>query len=594
MSYFKALGLADEPFSNSPNPDFFYRVPGRTEILNLLEVSIRLRRGLNVVMGEVGTGKTTLCRQFLRIIMKDESFEPLLLLDPYFESPLEFLKILYFMLFNEKADEKATEWQLKEEVKNSLLQRGAQQNKVVVLIIDEGQKIQDSCLELLRELLNFETNENKLLQIVIFAQNEFQQSMEKFPNLVDRIDSLHKLHSLSFFEMRDMIRYRIQLVSKEANPVELFTTAAYWAIYRLSKGFPRKVVSLCHKTLLQVIMENKKKAVFSTVYTAAGRKNPIPRVAVTGAACAACLMGVAFFLLPDSDKEDLAALWQSSTAVSSDSETTFTPPALVAAPADVSEQHASLTKDSSDQQIAAASGKSESSHTDVSSAKESSEEEISGVTLEVTEAAVGGGASQESITSLEAANVAVPEPHRASMQVGHSTVSPDGTVAILGTMKLAKGELLSKAISKVYGIYRKDYLEKVLAANPQITDPDRVNAGTSITFPAVASVKASSVKDGYWLRLAVYDDLASAAHALRNPPLEGVALRLAILKKGDASSIRFYVMTQRRFASEDKARELLSSLPESLRKKAVVLGAWEPDTIFFNDESIWESEIALR
>jgi len=82
MEYFKLLNLDKEPFSNSPDPDYFFKSRQHNECLQKLELSLRLRRGLNVVIGEVGTGKTTLCRQMIKKFSRDEQFETHLILDP--------------------------------------------------------------------------------------------------------------------------------------------------------------------------------------------------------------------------------------------------------------------------------------------------------------------------------------------------------------------------------------------------------------------------------------------------------------------------------------------------------------------------------
>ena len=91
MDYFSILNLNKEPFSNSPDPDYFFDSQQHVSCLQKLELSLRLKRGLNVVIGEVGTGKTTLCRQLLRRFSEDADVESHLMLDPYFGTPHEFL-----------------------------------------------------------------------------------------------------------------------------------------------------------------------------------------------------------------------------------------------------------------------------------------------------------------------------------------------------------------------------------------------------------------------------------------------------------------------------------------------------------------------
>ena len=92
MDYFSILNLNKEPFSNSPDPEYFFQSQQHLGCLQKLELSFRLRRGLNVVIGDVGTGKTTLCRQLIRQFATDtdKEYETHLILDPYFSSPLSF------------------------------------------------------------------------------------------------------------------------------------------------------------------------------------------------------------------------------------------------------------------------------------------------------------------------------------------------------------------------------------------------------------------------------------------------------------------------------------------------------------------------
>ena len=162
---------------------FFYQSSQHLGCLQKLELAIRLHRGLNVVMGNVGTGKTTLCRELLiRFAQSEEDrneVEIHLLLDPAIGTPREFLAAVATAFgISAEIGTAESEWQLKEGIKHYLFQKGVDEKKTVVLIIDEGQKLPDFGLEILREFLNYETNEAKLLQIVIFAQNEFEEMLQ--------------------------------------------------------------------------------------------------------------------------------------------------------------------------------------------------------------------------------------------------------------------------------------------------------------------------------------------------------------------------------------------------------------------------------
>jgi len=275
MDYFRILNLNREPFSNSPEPDFFFPAAKHLSCLQQLELAIRLRRGLNVVMGDVGTGKTTLCRELiLRLAESEEDrngIQTHLLLDPSFTTAGEFLSTVAVTFGIGETDAAESEWHLKESIKNELLRKGVVEKKTVVLIIDEGQKLPEFCLELLREFLNYETNENKLLQIVIFAQNEFSDTLKVYANFTDRINLLYHLKPLSFLEMKAMIRFRMERAGQASEVQHAFTLPALWAIYRATGGYPRKIITLCHQVILTLIIQNRTKAGWSLVRSSAKR-----------------------------------------------------------------------------------------------------------------------------------------------------------------------------------------------------------------------------------------------------------------------------------------------------------------------------------
>ena len=259
MDYFSILNLKREPFSNSPDPDYFYHSRQHLDCLQKLELSLHLRRGLNVIIGEVGTGKTTLCRQLIRRFSQRKEVETHLILDPLFKDGADFLSAVAQLLSGKRPAEGTTDWQVKEFIKHSLFRKGVDQKKTTVLIIDEGQKIPVFCLELLREFLNYETNEYKLLQIVIFAQTEFEAVIREHPNFADRISLWHHLRPLSFRDTHMMIRFRLEKSSSTPQNLNLFTLPALVAIHRVTGGFPRKVINLCHQCILAMIIQNRKK-----------------------------------------------------------------------------------------------------------------------------------------------------------------------------------------------------------------------------------------------------------------------------------------------------------------------------------------------
>ncbi|CCK78872.1 ExeA family protein [Desulfobacula toluolica] len=260
MDYYKLLNFKMEPFSNSPDPRLFYRSSQHFEALQKLEISIRLKRGLNIIIGDIGTGKTTISRQLIQRISNDTAIEYYLILDPGFKSVHGFLTHIVKLMMGELPDGYLDENILKERIKTYLFARGIDDNINTVLVIDEGQKISLACLEVLRELLNFETNAQKLLQIVIFAQNEFDQSLEKVKNFQDRINFRYTLSALNFKESKGLIQYRLNRSFIKGKQQPVFSAVAFIVIYAATKGAPRKIVNLCHQVILALIIKERKTA----------------------------------------------------------------------------------------------------------------------------------------------------------------------------------------------------------------------------------------------------------------------------------------------------------------------------------------------
>ena len=260
MEYFKLLNLNREPFSNSPDPELFFHSRRHTRCLQELELAIRLGRGLCVVAGEVGTGKTTICRHLIRNMAGEESMEIHMILDPSFESAGEMLGVLN-SLFNGKdqAEKCTTQSAHKEMIKDYLFRKGVDEQKTVILVVDEGQKLNSSGVEVLREFLNYETNDQKLLQIIIFAQNEIEQILAQHQNFADRVGLYHKLLPLGRRDTREFIKYRLDKTGANdpAKPMVYFTFSSMRLIHSLTGGYPRKIINLCHNIMLALIIRGK-------------------------------------------------------------------------------------------------------------------------------------------------------------------------------------------------------------------------------------------------------------------------------------------------------------------------------------------------
>lgn len=254
MSYYEALGLEKEPFSTSPDPDFFYNSIKHGTALKRLEIAIRLRRGLSVVLGDVGTGKTTLMRTLLKSFKDEENYVFHMILDPHFKSEFQFLFALS-RIFGIEPQVKSI-MDFKEALEKYLFYTGVNENKTIVLLIDEGQKMTLEDMEVLRTLLNYETNNYKLLQLVIMAQTELLPRIKCVHNFMDRVALKYTLSPLNETETRDIIEFRLAQAGCN-NHRGLFSEEAINIIYQYTQGYPRRIAMICHQALEAIVMKDR-------------------------------------------------------------------------------------------------------------------------------------------------------------------------------------------------------------------------------------------------------------------------------------------------------------------------------------------------
>lgn len=256
MSYYQILGLEREPFSTSPDPEFFYQSQEHQAALTRLMIELRLRRGLSVILGDVGTGKTTLSRKLFQMLRAREDMIFFMILDPTYETEDVFVESLVRTFQIQMDKPQPSMLDMKDAIKRYLFQKGVQENKTIILLIDEAQKLNQTSLEVLRVLLNYETNEFKLLQLVLLAQLELLPKIREMKNLMDRISMKYIINPLDDAETKEMIDFRIRQAGyRSAMP--LFKDEAIVEIYQQTQGYPRRIGMLCHNALKTLVMQNK-------------------------------------------------------------------------------------------------------------------------------------------------------------------------------------------------------------------------------------------------------------------------------------------------------------------------------------------------
>jgi general secretion pathway protein A len=247
--YLEFYGLKQAPFDLTPNPRFLFHSGKHREAINHLLYGIRERKGFVQLTGEIGAGKTTLCRALLEQL--DSRFSTALILNPGLNaSELMTAIATEFGLDVKRFDRLETLAAIGE-----FLLKQVANGKESVLIIDEAQNLTEDLLEQVRLLSNIETDDRKLLQIVLMGQPELRHRLNspRLRQLRQRITVRYHLMPLTRFEAGQYIQHRLELAG--ANGIPYFTQPALWRIYRYSSGVPRLVNAVCDKALLAGFVE---------------------------------------------------------------------------------------------------------------------------------------------------------------------------------------------------------------------------------------------------------------------------------------------------------------------------------------------------
>ena len=257
--YLDYYGLTEPPFDITPNPRFLFYSGKHREAFNHLLYGIRERKGFVQMTGEVGAGKTTLCRAMLEQL--DGHYSTALILNPILSAG-ELVKAiaLEFGLQVQGLDRLDTIG-----VINQFLLQQVEHGKESVLIIDEAQDLTDELLEQVRLLSNLETDNRKLLQIILFGQPELRERLNhhRLRQLRQRITVRYHLSPLNRYEVTRYVQHRLHISGGNGTPY--FTRLALWRVHRYSKGIPRLVNAVCDKALLAGFVQQQDRIGFRMV-----------------------------------------------------------------------------------------------------------------------------------------------------------------------------------------------------------------------------------------------------------------------------------------------------------------------------------------
>ncbi|MFH1771604.1 MAG: AAA family ATPase [Candidatus Omnitrophota bacterium] len=246
--YLNFYGLKEDPFSVTSNPGFFLECSPHKEALSALLYGIKERKGIILVTGEVGTGKTTLCKILLERL--DSQVKTSLVLNPYF-SPTQLLQAIVedFGIIVKKRNK----LDIAKELTSFLLKCHASGANAVV-VIDEAQNLSARQLEQIRLLTNLETSNAKLLQIILVGQPELMDKINDpaLRQIKQRIFVKCSLVPLTLAEVKQYIRFRLTKAGKASITI---TPESYKIIYEFSGGIPRLINMLCDRAMLLGYLE---------------------------------------------------------------------------------------------------------------------------------------------------------------------------------------------------------------------------------------------------------------------------------------------------------------------------------------------------
>lgn len=245
------FGLEQAPFKITPNTEFFFHGGNRGAILEALSYAIKEGEGIIKVVGEVGSGKTMICRMLQSTL--PESIETVYLAIPSV-APEHVLKAIAYEL-NMRLPKDADRLKILQRLQSYLLKRHAK-GQQTVLFVEEAQAMPIATLEEIRLLSNLETNQDKLLQIVLFGQPELDENLEaeNIRQLRDRITHSFNLGPFEADEIGEYLSFRLRAAGYHGP--ELFTTKSIKKIARASEGLLRRVNILADKSLLSAFSEN--------------------------------------------------------------------------------------------------------------------------------------------------------------------------------------------------------------------------------------------------------------------------------------------------------------------------------------------------
>jgi MSHA biogenesis protein MshM len=243
--YLYHFGIHELPFTLTPNTSYFFGLPSHNEAIDVLMTALKCGEGFIKVTGEVGTGKTLICRKLLNEL--PDHFVAAYIPNPYL-TPAELRRAVASEL-NVELNALSDQQDFTQRIQQRLIDIH-RQNRSVVLIIDEAQALPIESIEALRLMTNLETESRKLLQVVLFGQPELDDklALPELRQLKQRVTFSHVLRLMDADQVYQYVRHRMHVAGYRGT--EIFSKRNCKLLFKASKGTPRIVNVLCHKALM--------------------------------------------------------------------------------------------------------------------------------------------------------------------------------------------------------------------------------------------------------------------------------------------------------------------------------------------------------
>lgn len=245
MKAYKYYGLRENCFAPSPNPRYLYLTDQTNACLFKCKFVIEERQGLSLIVGKIGYGKTSVLRELINAYVDQPEYKIAMLPNGSFPSEMQLAKSISGELGVPARRSLVAQISEIRDYAFSIYQEGG----TILLIIDEAQNLKGAQFDFLRELLNFESNEAKTIQIIVAGQPEIETKLATKPALVSRIILTNYLDTFTYEDMRAALEHRVRVAGVQSLETVLDEDALK-ALYVASRGVPREIVKIANASML--------------------------------------------------------------------------------------------------------------------------------------------------------------------------------------------------------------------------------------------------------------------------------------------------------------------------------------------------------